>query len=63
MVKIQGGVLPAVMPAFTKYTADPERMQWVSSLYASFNALKLIVAQVQEDLKDFEVTSETPMLV
>jgi hypothetical protein len=63
MVKIKGGVLPAVMPAFTKYTADPARMQWVSSLYASFNALKLIVAQVQEDLKGFETVSETPMLV
>ena len=63
MVKLQGGVLPAVMPTFTKYTADPERMQWVSSLYASFNALKFIVAQVQEDLKQFEVTAETPMLV
>jgi len=63
MVKIQGGVLPAVMPALTKYTADPARMQWVSSLYASFNALKLIVAQVQEDLKEFQTVSDTPMLV
>lgn len=58
MGKIQGGVLPAVIPALTKYTADPERIQWVSSLYASFNALKLIVAQVQQDLNQFQAVSE-----